>query len=125
MPPTASDSPAAATDTAGDAAALYLVWHDPEAAPAGPLDLHGDGHPLADGLWLVRSPLSRSKLYHRIKWQLPGDAALACAPLGRPTTPARASSTPMRRRPRKIRGIPHPSPIPTAESGGAGAQSAS
>ena len=81
MPPTASDSPAAATDTAGDAAALYLVWHDPEASPAGPLDLHGDGHPLADGLWLVRSPLSRSKLYHRIKWQLPGDAALACAPL--------------------------------------------
>ena len=81
MPPTASDSPAAATDTAGDAAALYLVWHAPEAAPAGPLDLHGDGHPLSDGLWLVRSPLSRSKLYHRIKWQLPGDAALACAPL--------------------------------------------
>jgi len=81
MPPTASDSPAAATETAGDAAALYLVWHDPEASPAGPLDLHGDGHPLADGLWLVRSPLSRSKLYHRIKWQLPGDAALACAPL--------------------------------------------
>ena len=73
MPPTASDSPAAATDTAGEAAALYLVWHDPEAAPAGPLDLHGDGHPLADGLWLVRSPLRRSKLYH--------DAALACAPL--------------------------------------------
>ena len=29
----------------------------------------------------MRSPLSRSKLYHRIKWQLPGDAALACAPL--------------------------------------------
>jgi len=81
MPPTASDSPTAATDTAGEAAALYLVWHDPEAAPARPLDLHGDGHPLADGLWLVRSPLSRSKLYHRIKWQLPGDAALACAPL--------------------------------------------
>ena len=60
---------------------LYLIWHDPAASPAEPIDLHGDGHPLADGLWLVRSALTRSKLYHRIKWQLPGDAALACAPL--------------------------------------------
>ena len=60
---------------------LYLVWHDPAATSGGALELHGDGHPLADGLWLVRSGLSRSKLYHRIKWQLPGDAAIACAPL--------------------------------------------
>tara|TARA_A100001391_G_scaffold185326_2_gene153868 strand:- start:638 stop:952 length:315 start_codon:yes stop_codon:yes gene_type:complete len=64
---------------------LYLLWHDPAAAPEGPLDLHldfgGDAHPLADGLWLVRSDLTRSKLYHRIKGQLPQGAALACAPL--------------------------------------------
>jgi hypothetical protein len=67
---------------------LYLLWHDPEAAPApagrdggATLDLHGDGHPLAPGLWLVRSKLMRSKLYHRIKWQLPEGTALACAPL--------------------------------------------
>lgn len=61
---------------------LYLIWHDPAASPAEPIDLHGDGHPLADGLWLVRSALTRSKLYHRIKWQLPDGTALLCAPLG-------------------------------------------
>ncbi len=60
---------------------LYLLWFDPAVASSGPLDLHGDGHPLAEGLWLIRSPLTRSKLYHRIKWQLPGDAALLLAPL--------------------------------------------
>jgi len=43
-----------------DEPTLYLIWHDPAAAPAEPIDLHGDGHPLADGLWLVRSALSRS-----------------------------------------------------------------
>jgi len=70
------------TDEAqGETPTLYLVWHDPAATPDAPLDLHGDGHPLAEGLWLIRSPLTRSKLYHRIKWQLPGDAAIACAPL--------------------------------------------
>lgn len=61
--------------------ALYLLWHDPAAAPAAPLDWHGDAHPLAPGMWLVRSELTRSKLYHRIKWQLPEGAALLCAPL--------------------------------------------
>ena len=68
--------------SAGDeGAALYLLWIDPaEEVPDG-LDLHGDGHPLADGLWLVRSGLSRSRLYHRIKWQLPDGAPLLVAPL--------------------------------------------
>ena len=33
-------------------------------------------------MWLVRSALTRSKLYHRIKWQLPEGTPLACAPLG-------------------------------------------
>ncbi|OBX20560.1 hypothetical protein A9995_02290 [Erythrobacter sp. QSSC1-22B] len=60
---------------------LYLLWHDPAAqVPAG-FTLHGDAHPLAEGLWLVRSALTRSKLYHRIKWQLPEGTALLCAPL--------------------------------------------
>ena len=59
------------TDDEGAAPTLYLVWHDPAATPDAPLDLHGDGHPLAEGLWLIRSPLTRSKLYHRIKWQSP------------------------------------------------------
>ncbi|WP_435201617.1 hypothetical protein [Qipengyuania sp. 902] len=64
-----------------DDTSLYLIWHEPGAAPAEPLDLHSDAHPLAEGLWLVRSDLTRSKLYHRIKWQLPDGTALACAPL--------------------------------------------
>lgn len=64
-----------------DETSLYLIWHEPGAAPSEPLDLHGDGHPLAEGLWLVRSALTRSRLYHRIKWQLPEGTALACAPL--------------------------------------------
>ena len=64
-----------------DEPTLYLIWHDPAAALAEPIDLHGDGHPLEDGLWLVPSALTRSKLYHRIKWQLPEGTPLACAPL--------------------------------------------
>ena len=75
------ETPTDETEDQGAAPTLYLVWHDPAATPDAPLDLHGDGHPLAEGLWLIRSPLTRSKLYHRIKWQLPGDAAIACAPL--------------------------------------------
>ena len=65
-----------------DEPTLYLIWHDPAAALAEPIDLHGDGHPLEDGLWLVRSALTRPQLYHRIKWQLPEGTPLACAPLG-------------------------------------------
>ena len=64
-----------------DETSLYLIWHEPGATPSQPFDLHGDGHPLAEGLWLVRSALTRSKLYHRIKWQLPEGTALLCAPL--------------------------------------------
>lgn len=67
---------------AGDeGAALYLLWIDPAAEVPGALDLHGDGHPLAETLWLVRSGLGRSRLYHRIKRQLPAGTALLVAPL--------------------------------------------
>lgn len=62
-------------------AALYLLWIDPAVEVPRAFDLHGDGHPLAGGLWLVRSGLTRSRLYHRIKWQLPAGAALLLAPL--------------------------------------------
>ncbi|RXZ66519.1 hypothetical protein [Pelagerythrobacter rhizovicinus] len=70
---------AGAAEDAG--AALYLLWIDPAEEVPAALDLHGDGHPLADGLWLVRSGLTRSRLYHRIKWQLPDGAPLLVAPL--------------------------------------------
>ncbi|GAA0275956.1 hypothetical protein GCM10009127_15740 [Alteraurantiacibacter aestuarii] len=60
---------------------LYLLWFDnPEGLPSG-FDFHGDAQALADGMWLVRSDLTRSKLYHRAKWQLPDDAPLLLAPL--------------------------------------------
>lgn len=36
---------------------------------------------LADGLYLAVSALTRSRLYHRIKRQLPPDSALLIAPL--------------------------------------------
>ena len=68
-------------DSAPDPATLYLLWHAPAAAPPAPLDLPGDAHPLAAGLWLVRSGLTRSRLYHRVKRQLPAGTALLCAPL--------------------------------------------
>lgn len=63
------------------AQALYLLWFDsPDGLPDG-FDFHGDAHVLASDLWLIRSDLSRSKLYHRIKWQLPADSPLLLAPL--------------------------------------------
>lgn len=63
------------------AQALYLLWFDsPGGLPDG-FDWHGDAHVLASGLWLIRSDLTRSKLYHRIKRQLPEDSPLLLAPL--------------------------------------------
>lgn len=60
---------------------LFLVWLDPDADLPEGFSWDGDAQPLADGLWLVRSDLSRSKLYHRTKWQLADDAPLLVAPL--------------------------------------------
>ena len=61
---------------------LYLVWHESvPAAPDRPIVWDGDARPLSDMLWLVRSDLSRSRLYHRIKDQLPAGSALLVAPL--------------------------------------------
>ena len=60
---------------------LYLIWFDsPEGLPDG-MNFHGDAQRLADGVWMIRSELSRSKLYHRIKWQLPEETPLLAAPL--------------------------------------------
>lgn len=58
---------------------LYLLYLPPDAEIPSPLDLQGDGRRLHDGLYLIRSALTQSKLYHRIKWQLPADTALAVA----------------------------------------------
>lgn len=63
---------------------LYLLYVPPAAEVPTPLDLHGDGYRLHDGLYLIRSPLSQSKLYHRIKWQLAKDTPLAVATLDQP-----------------------------------------
>lgn len=61
---------------------LYLVHY--RLAPGAELpdlDFHGDGQVLADDLLLVASDLSQSKLYHRIKWQLPQATPLIVATL--------------------------------------------
>ncbi|QZH74499.1 MAG: hypothetical protein JY451_12610 [Erythrobacter sp.] len=60
---------------------LYLIWYEIGNGEALKLNFDGDAHPVADSLWLVRSPLSRSRLYHAIKRQLPVDTALLVAPL--------------------------------------------
>lgn len=59
----------------------YLVWHDPAAEIDMAERVAHDLFELQPGLLLVTSDLSRSKLYHRIKWALPGDTALLVAPL--------------------------------------------
>jgi len=70
-------------DAENDESSLFLlVIPQAESVPNG-INLHGDGKRLADGLFLIESNLSRSKLYHQIKWQLPKDTALLVAPLDR------------------------------------------
>ena len=59
---------------------LYLLYCRETDAGAA-LNLHGDGYRLNDGLYLIRSDLDRSPLYHRIKRQLGPDAPLLVAPL--------------------------------------------
>ncbi len=58
---------------------IHFELADPSDLPE--LDLHGDGRALSDDLFLVYSALSQSKLYHRIKWQLPGDTPVIVARL--------------------------------------------
>jgi len=63
------------------AESLYLlVVRDPEDVPED-LELHGDGRRFSPGVYCTSSELTRSQLYHRIKWQLPDDAGLLVAPL--------------------------------------------
>ncbi|MBO6719640.1 MAG: hypothetical protein JJ913_16915 [Rhizobiaceae bacterium] len=67
---------------AGETEQLFLVHFrlTPDAELPS-LDYHGDGEALADGLLLIYSELSQSKLYHRIKWQLPDGTPLIVAEL--------------------------------------------
>lgn len=61
--------------------ALFLVWHEPGSAIDAEL-LHALDHfPLQPGLMLVDTELTRSKLYHQVKWALPHGTALLTAPL--------------------------------------------
>lgn len=60
---------------------LYLVWHEPERQIAPVLRSALDRFVLRPGLILVDSALSRSKLYHQVKWALPAGSALLVAPL--------------------------------------------
>jgi hypothetical protein len=64
-----------------DAQSLFLVYVDVAASSDRPLHLPRDAFMLADTLFLVRSDLKRSGLYHQIKRRLPSDAALLVAPL--------------------------------------------
>ncbi|MFC3231149.1 hypothetical protein ACFOGJ_28130 [Marinibaculum pumilum] len=57
---------------------LFLAWI---GVDRDSLDLEGEICALNPRLFLVETELSRSKLYHRIKWQLPDDTALLVAPL--------------------------------------------
>ncbi|ASK89098.1 hypothetical protein [Sphingorhabdus sp. SMR4y] len=58
---------------------LYLLYCP--QSPEAPLDLHGDGYKIDDNLYVIRSELTRSQLYHRIKWQLENGSPLLLAPL--------------------------------------------
>jgi hypothetical protein len=60
---------------------LFLVWHEEGRAIGPELLLSLDRFELRPGLVLVDSALTRSKLYHRIKWALPAGTALLVAPL--------------------------------------------
>ena len=57
---------------------LYLIWH---SAKETEVEISEPSHPLSDGLFLVRSERTLSRLYHAIKHQLPEGTALIVAPL--------------------------------------------
>ncbi|WP_424931070.1 hypothetical protein [Amaricoccus macauensis] len=61
--------------------ALFLVWHGGRGTQ---VSLGDPVHPMAEGLFLVRSARTLSKLYHAVKRQLPADTALCVSPLSAP-----------------------------------------
>lgn len=60
---------------------LYLAYRSTRGGQAISLDVDAAFHELDCGLYLIDSDLSRSKLYHRIKWAHDGLTALLVAPL--------------------------------------------
>ncbi|SFR04491.1 hypothetical protein [Poseidonocella sedimentorum] len=60
-------------------AQLFVVWH---GAPSAEISLGDDVHSLAEGMFMVRSERTLSRLYHAIKHQLPADTALIVTPTG-------------------------------------------
>ncbi len=63
---------------------LFLANFDVGEDITPEIDLEGDLFALSSSLYLVRSDLSQSKIYHRIKWQLPPDTPLIVATLSEP-----------------------------------------
>lgn len=63
---------------------LFLASFDLGESPAPEIDLDGDLCALSSALYLIRSDLSQSKVYHRLKWQLPPDTPLIVATLSEP-----------------------------------------
>ncbi|SHG54236.1 hypothetical protein SAMN05443575_2210 [Jatrophihabitans endophyticus] len=60
--------------------AVYLAWSDAavDVTVPGPWEAL---HPAADGLVLVASDASLSRVYHELKWSLPDAAALLVVPI--------------------------------------------
>ena len=63
---------------------LYLVYFDCAATDADLLESGIDRFALKDGLWLVASDLTQSKLYHLVKRHIPRDAGLIVCEAARP-----------------------------------------
>lgn len=60
---------------------LYLAWFDAPDADTAALAGEFGGFPLASGLMLLVSDVTRSRVYHSVKWALPPDTPLLVAPL--------------------------------------------
>ena len=60
---------------------LYLAYFNLPPGERPRLDLDDQYFPLQPDLYLIETGLTRSKLYHRIKWQLPDGTPLLVAPL--------------------------------------------
>lgn len=58
----------------------YLAYF-PDTADPDELEVEGAVFALDARIWLIETKLTRSRLYHQLKWRLPVGAALLVAPL--------------------------------------------